>query len=301
LAGGSSRSGNHDFSWQRTELALDGGGVAVLERVGVDSPSEETLAKPPIVVIHGIVAEADSYRKLIAALPSDRRVLALDLPGAGYAPRPCVGCSTFEELADFVAEAVLRLGLERPVLVGHSHGGAISLTLAARQPELVSGLVLLSAAHPYSGKEHNVVRFYLSRPGRWFAHMLPRLPDRVMLFGFRRMPGERSTLQMEDIVPYLHSLRVPGTVDHILRMVASWEADMTKLRARLDASPLSLPTLLVWGANDIVVPAKTADALTERLAEWEMVTLPGIGHLPNDEAPETTAALMSDWLRRCGL
>lgn len=259
----------------------------------------------PVLMLHGLVSESTCYRRLLRRLPQNRRVVALDLPGSGYSERPPddhqPGCVNFTELASVVVAAMDALGLDRPILLGHSHGGALSLTIAAHFPDKVRGLVLVCPAHPYSGVERRIVRFYLSPPGRAFAYMLPRLPDWLMLWVFRHMPGSRRTLEMTDIAPYLHTLRTPGTVTHILRMVRCWNHDMHQLATRLDAQPLEHPVLMLWGALDVVVPPWTAKRLAARLANWELVQLAGVGHLPNDEAPNKAAAVVQDWILQHGL
>jgi len=281
--------------WRRSELTVRGLRVSLLER---ESPLLADTA--PIVMLHGLVSESTCYKRLLHRLPLDRRVIAIDLPGSGYSERPRPGhepsCVTFAEMSELVLGVIKALGLDRPILIGHSHGGAISLTLATRHPEQLRGLVLLCPAHPYSGVERKIVRFYLSAVGHAFAHMLPRLPDWLMLFVFRHMPGSRRTLEMTDIAPYLHTLRTPGTVDHILQMVARWNEDMHQLGTRLDLSPIELPTLMVWGERDVVVPAWSARRLAARLSDGELVSLHGVGHLPNDESPNKAAAVIHDWL-----
>lgn len=294
----------HQTSWTRIEITVRGLRLSALER----HPDHEPPRSPgvaPILMLHGLVSESTCYKRLLRRLPQDRRVIALDLPGAGYSDCPAAGhepsCVTFAGMAACVVEASDALGLDRPLLMGHSHGGVVALTVATLYPQTVRGLVLLCPAHPYCGVERKLIRFYLTPVGRAFAHLLPRLPDAIMLFVFRHMPGSRRTLEMTDIAPYLHTLRAPGTVAHILGMVRSWNSDMHQLATRLDADPLALPVLMVWGERDVVVPAWSAQRLAARLTDWHLVTLHGVGHLPNDESPNTAAAAITDWLSHRGL
>ena len=232
------------------------------------------------------------------ALPRDRRVVALDFPGAGYSGVSYEHSFGFREMAEVVREAIARLGMERPVLLGHSHGGAIALELAQNYPDELNSLVLLCPAHPFSGRENALVSFYLSRVGRAFGHMLPHLPDWLHLQAFRRMPGSRRRFGSEEVAPYLHTLRKPGTVDHLLALLKSWKADMEALRIALEAKPLEVPTLLLWGDRDVVVPLSSAAELKRHIRECELLTLACVGHLPNEEEPEECAALILRWLDR---
>ncbi|SEF66666.1 Pimeloyl-ACP methyl ester carboxylesterase [Bryocella elongata] len=284
-----------ETAWKRSEVFIRGLRISFLER-GSSIPA----SAPPIILLHGLVSESTCYKRLLRRLPQDRRVIAVDLPGSGYSERPSPGqqssCTTFADLAGLVVDLMAALRLDRPVLIGHSHGGAISLSVAARHPEHLRGLVLLCPAHPYSGVERKIIRFYLSAVGHAFAHLLPRLPDWLMLFVFRHMPGSRRTLEMTDIAPYLHTLRTPGTVDQILRMVECWNNDMHQLGSLMDENPIAAPVLMVWGERDVVVPAWSARRLSARLADGELVQLHGVGHLPNDESPNKAAAVIHDWL-----
>jgi pimeloyl-ACP methyl ester carboxylesterase len=249
-----------------------------------------------MLLLHGLVAGGDCFRRLGDELPEDRRVVALDLPGGGYSDRPHGGDASFRGTAELVAEAIAALKLERPVILGHSYGGAITLELATWRPELLDAMVLIAPAHPFSQREDPLVRFYLSGPGRWFANLLPRVPKRLMLETFRRMPGDRRNVSYEQIEPYLQALRHPGTITYVLRLLTSWKSDMEKLANALRERRTEIPAFLLWGELDPVVPASTGMELMQHLGPSEQATLPGVGHLPNDERPEECGALIRTWL-----
>jgi pimeloyl-ACP methyl ester carboxylesterase len=102
---------------------------------------------PAIVMIHGIMSQLRVFTYALAnRLAADRRVIVMDRPGWGYStltgPRLDLSAQ-----ADAVAAAIAKLGLERPLLVGHSMGGAVSLALALRHPDAVRGLGLIA---PYT-------------------------------------------------------------------------------------------------------------------------------------------------------
>ena len=225
--------------------------VAGLSLSFLDRPGDDT--KAAIVLLHGLIAEAEVFRKLIAELPIDRRIVALDLPGAGYSERPLTADVGFAGVAALVEEAIRTLGLHRPIVLGHSHGGAIALQLAVSHPDSIGALILMCPAHPFSQHEDKLIRFWLSPVGRRFARIVPRLPRRLHLFAFRRMPGSRSSMGYADLEPYLHTLTFPGSVPHILRLLESWRQDMKILGAALQKRSIDAPALFLWGDRDIVV------------------------------------------------
>jgi pimeloyl-ACP methyl ester carboxylesterase len=117
-----------------------------------------------------------------------------------------------------------------------------------------------------------------------------------MLETFRRMPGDRRNVSYEQIEPYLQSLRHPGTIAYVLRLLKSWTSDMEKLGNALRERRTEVPAFVLWGELDPVVPASTGMELMQHLGPSEQVTLPGVGHLPNDERPEECGALIRTWL-----
>lgn len=277
--------------WTRGELRARGVRLSYIER-----ETEGACVGAPILMLHGIVAGGDCFRRLGDELPDERRVVALDLPGGGYSDRPLDIDVSFRSVAEIVAEAMTLLRMERTVIVGHSYGGAITLELAAWRPELLDAMILIAPAHPFSTREDPLVRFYLSRVGRWFARTLPRVPRRLMLETFRRMPGDRRNVSYEQIEPYVHALRHPGTIAYVLRLLRSWKSDMDQLGNTLRGRRTEVPAFLLWGELDPVVPPATGMELMQHLGPSEQMTLPGVGHLPNDERPEECAALIRTWL-----
>lgn len=114
---------------------------------------------PPIVMIHGILAQLRHFSYALAGrMAKDHRVILIDRPGWGHSTisgkRPGIGAQ-----ADMIAEALGRLGIEKPLLVGHSMGGAVSLALALRHPEVPRGLALIA---PYTQPVDNVVDTFRS-------------------------------------------------------------------------------------------------------------------------------------------
>src|SRR5581483_1035149 len=210
--------------WARRELRARGVRLSYIER-----QTETTCVRAPVLMLHGLVAGGDCFRKLADELPEDRRVVALDLPGGGYSDRPLDIDVSFRSIAEIVAEAMRVLGMQQPVILGHSYGGAITLELAAWRPELLDAMILIAPAHPFSMREDPLVRFYLGRAGSWFARLLPRLPRRLKLETFRRMPGDRRNVSYEQIEPYMQTLRHPGTIAYLLRLLKTWKSDMEKL------------------------------------------------------------------------
>ena len=250
-----------------------------------------------MLLLHGLVATADTFEPLVECFGGDLHAVALNVPGSSGQAAVPGGALSFPALADMVLECADRLALERPLLVGHSHGGAVALECATRLPTVLGGLVLLCPAHPFSGHERQLVRFYLSAPGRFIAHQVPVLPRWLLRLGVSVALGRESEAVGDRWQVYGRTLRQPGAVGNLLKLLASWQADMDRLAGVLDRS-LQVPVLLLWGALDRVVPAETAEALRSRLLGADLVILPEAGHLPHEEHPAACARLIEAWATR---
>ncbi len=100
---------------------------------------------PAIVMVHGLGAQLGNFDfALVDALSSTHRCIAIDRPGMGYSARPDDAGASPRAQAGYVAEVIDKLGLDRPLIVGHSLGGAIGVCLALDHPEKIRGLALLA-------------------------------------------------------------------------------------------------------------------------------------------------------------
>lgn len=253
-----------------------------------------------LVVLHGLMGSAETLRPLLGLLPDEMHVVAIDFPGAGESERRDDMDATMSATANIVLRIIDKLGLDRPCLMGHSHGGAVALRIASTHPEKVRSLALLSPAHPYFDEGDPVVRFYLSLPGRLVAYSMPWYPQWVQMIALRRMAGPRSADTLARLKPYRENLRTPGTIAHLLRLLRTWHDDMAELR-KLMRRPLTVATLMLWGDADRAVPVESAQELRAHIDRSEMVVFPGVGHRPAEERAERTAEIVGQWMQRAEL
>ncbi|HEX8307681.1 MAG TPA: alpha/beta hydrolase [Allosphingosinicella sp.] len=100
---------------------------------------------PAIVMIHGLAGQLRNFaRPMVDDLARDYRVIRIDRPGSGYSPRASTTSARLRVQAETVAELIRILGLDRPLIVGHSLGGALALSLALNHPDIVGGLALIA-------------------------------------------------------------------------------------------------------------------------------------------------------------
>jgi pimeloyl-ACP methyl ester carboxylesterase len=276
---------------QRRHLNLDGLNLAYLEK---GSPSQTT---PSLVLLHGLMGSAETFAPLMRSLGHDQHVVALDLPGSGLSERRADIDPSLPSTARYVGRFLDELQLRRPIVLGHSHGGAVALYLAATRPNLLRSLVLFAPAHPYFRESDPVIRFYLSLPGRLIAYSMPWFPQWLQMIGLRRMAGPQSWDTPERLKPYRENLRTSGTVEHLLRLLRGWKSDMEGLQVLL-RTPLSPPVKLVWGDCDRAVPFRSSTELRKHLLVSEFQLLAGVGHRPAEEQPELVADIVAEWIER---
>jgi pimeloyl-ACP methyl ester carboxylesterase len=273
------------------DVVISGVRLNYIEREAVDAEIAS-----PILLIHALLATAETLTELIAGLPSDRRIVAIDLLSA----EPVDTAKKLDvhqaSLTLLIHDFIKHIGLVQPTLVGHSHGGVLALRLAATAPTELSRLVLMCPAHPFGGYRSHVVNFYLRQPGRMLALSIPLAPSWMILRAYNEAAGSKRRITMRHLRPHLKVLRKRNTLRRILRMLKTWDEDMDGLRGLLMKAPIAIPTLLIWGDEDPVVPFASAEGLEKHLANSERVTLVGMGHLLVEEAPEECATLIREWL-----
>ena len=276
---------------ERKEVIAGGIRLQYIER-----PADGPSAKKPLLLIHGLLATAETQAELIALLPADRRIVALDLLSATPVDRSHTLPVHFDSLAALVTEFAEALGIHDPVLIGHSHGGVLSLNIATFHRMPVSGLVLLCPAHPFEGYRAHVVAFYLKPLGRQLALCIPFAPAWAILGAYNDAAGPGKPITYKHLGHYMRVLRKRKTLKRVLEMLKTWEEDMDTMRASMQQTAIPQSTLLIWGDADPVVPISSAAALEQHLAASERITLPGKGHLLAEEAPQELAQHITAWL-----
>lgn len=274
----------------RIPIRVQGVNLTYLER-----PAASASSLPPLVMLHGIVSSAEGFTRLIQQLPDTRRIIALNLPGSvaqGHRRD-----STWRGIVDLVHDLLQHLGVERPILLGHSHGGALATLYAATYRDELSALVLMCPAHPFLRRERILVAFYNTWIGSLVVKAFRFLPKPLHGLGFRRLLGPKGRKAVFDFRPYRSTLLEADTIREVQAMIRTWNADMYALESEITARPLEMPTLFLWGDHDPVVPVGTAARLQQCFTSWEMTTLPGVGHLPNDEDTEGCSAALRTWMQ----
>jgi pimeloyl-ACP methyl ester carboxylesterase len=266
---------------------------------GVDLQYLEAGSGPPLLLLHGHEQSATSWRWVIPVLARTHRVLAMSLPGHGESSPAVGGYAPGRDLAPLVADFLDTLGVGSLHVVGNSVGGAVALRLALADPARVRTLTLVDSAG--LGRDVNPLLALDTLPfiGE-LAIMISRMPggdvgrtsmSTAMLFAQpSRVPAEFFTEQ--------HALgRRPGQLEASTAMARALFNVSGQREVLLDQLPtLTMPTLVIWGERDYVLPVSQAQAAVDRLPDGRLALFADCGHLPHVECADRFATVLSEWL-----
>ena len=252
---------------------------------------------PELILLHGLLGTASTWELTFPSLAARSTVYAVDALGIGESERVLGIDARLRAQADRVVEFMDQSAIHSADFLATSHGGAVALMLAAKYPGRVRNLVLHAPANPFSHLGDPLIRFYLSGLGTWFAHHIAGLPEPMQALALGRMYGDPAQLRDGSLGKYIGSLRVPGTVAYVLSILSSWFDDMAELESAL-MEVRQIPVLLLWGDRDRAVAMESAQQLRLCFDQSEFIVLPGTGHLPYEECPETLSRVVNSFLVR---
>src|SRR5260370_39588776 len=170
----------------------------------------------PLLLLHGLVGSARNWRQNISFLSRDSSVYAIDHFNMGESERVPGLNAGLEATADRLAALMDALGLDEADIAGHSHGGAVAMMFAARHPGRVRRLILFAPANPFCDLGNQLIRFYQSRVGVWFARRIPFLPRMLKATALSRMYGDPSRVSSDALDGYTQGLHIHATATHVL-------------------------------------------------------------------------------------
>ena len=257
---------------------IDAGGkrLRVLDLGGGDAT--------PVVLIHGFGADLNGWMFAQPVLAETRRAVALDLPGHGGSVKE-VGSGDADAFAAAVADALAALGIDRVHLVGHSMGGAIAATLAARKPGRVASLTLIAPA----GLGLEISQAFIDG----FVRAQRRREMQEVLALLVHDPALVSRQMVEDVLRYK---RLDGAQTALETVARAWFPE-GRQAVSIDPAALSVPVQIVWGRDDRIIPAGQAEALAGRLP---IHILDEAGHLPHMEKAGEVSRLIAAFIAQNG-
>ena len=245
----------------------------------------------PVVLIHGNPGSCQDWSRLYVPISSRYQAVAFDRPGHGHSERPNHRPITVEVQAEMLRATLTQLGLERPIVVGHSWGGSLALVYALQFPDEISGAVLLAPAA------------YESDDGVSFLSKLPGWPVIGDVLNFLFTPLLSAWLVRTDIAKAFAPDPVPKKyLRHVLaewtrpKKVKWYSVDDALLNESLPKfaeryPEINVPVVIVTGDADQIVPAEqNAERLYRALPQSHLNLLPKTGHQIPFTRPEAVLA-----------
>ncbi len=255
---------------------------------------------PAIVFVHGILVNANLWRKLVERLAPDFRCIVLDLPlGSHVVPLAAGTPNAVPDVAASIADAIEALDLDDVTLVGNDSGGALSQIVVTTRPERIGRLVLTSCDYRdnFPPKLFSYFKPAAAVPGLLWALLQPlrlRLARRSPIaFGWlTKQPIERAA---EDsyLLPALSDAAVRGDVRAFIR-----SADVAQTNAAADRLPeFGKPALIAWSADDRVFPVADAHKLAADLPDSRVELVEDAYTFSMEDNPARLAELIAGFVR----
>jgi pimeloyl-ACP methyl ester carboxylesterase len=256
---------------------------------------------PPLVLVHGLGAQLRNFSyALVERLAVNFHVVCVDRPGCGYSTRPATMSASLSGQADTIAKLLAELRLDRPIVVGHSYGGALALALALNHPESVGGLALVAPlTHPQtalppafrdlairSARLRKAIAWTIATPMAIVASS--KILDQV--FSPDAAPADFATA-----AGGLLALR-PGHFLAASADLVSVNDDLPAMAERY--SSIRVPVGILFGRHDEILSYEAHGTAMQSKIKGSTVSLVDGGHMLPITAPDETARWITEFAQR---
>ncbi len=250
---------------------------------------ERGTGEIPLVCLHGIGGNTDSFIEQLAGLSEQHRIIALNLPGYGNSDP--ISPLTFAALADKLAEFLNAIGASKAHLVGQSIGGMIALETACRHPDLAKTLTLIGTTSAFGGRDDSFKDQFVSarlKPldqGMSLAQLAQKFVPEITgpIASVRAIASATASMSAVSVQTYRDIIRCLVTFNR-----------------RTDIETLPMPCCLIAGEVDTNAPAKTMASMARKIPNAAYHEIKGAGHLINLEAGAQTNTILADFLKANG-
>ena len=245
---------------------------------------------PPLVLLHGGPLDSREWRRQLEELSDEFTLVAWDMPGCGQSQDPPAWFRT-RDYANCLAAFIEAVGLERPHVLGLSFGSGLALELYRWHPAIPRTLLLASAYAGWAGslpaevaeqRKQQMLRRIDLPPDQWAREWIPTL-----------LTESAPTEVVDEVVAILSDFHPAG--QRALLDAGFAEHDLRDVLPRI-----AVPTLLLYGDQDLRSPLNVAEEMHAKITGSRLVVMPGVGHMSDVEAPERFNAEVRGFLRSVG-
>lgn len=246
----------------------------------------------PLVLVHGTAASLHTWEGWVRVLRQQHRVISFDLPGFGLTGPSAAADYRGETYARFVLALMDRLGVQRFAIGGNSLGGEVAWRTALLAPDRVTKLILVDAGGMAFESESMPIGFAIAKLPLvpWlFQSMLPRP---LVVASLRNVYGDPSKVGDALVERYYELLLREGN----RRALAQRFAQVRRGEGAERLREIRVPTLILWGGRDRLVPPAVAKRFEAEIAGSRLVVFDDLGHVPQEEDPARTVQAVQAFL-----
>jgi pimeloyl-ACP methyl ester carboxylesterase len=257
---------------------------------------EGPVDAPAIILLHGSNSQLQTWDEWTQRLKDKYRIIRLDLPGHGITgPDPKDDYSAAASISVIERLAANR-GIKKFTLGGNSMGGGISYAYALVHPDKLDGLILVDAAGaPDSSKKKLPIGFRIMQMPLINKLATVITPRSIIEKSLRASVSRSDYITDAEVDLYWNMLRRPGNRDATVKRFAQYA---NRNRNPKPAENLSIPTLILWGDEDKLIPVSAFSWFEKQFPDHLTHIYKGTGHLPMQEVAEQSARDVGDWMER---
>jgi len=250
---------------------------------------------PVLLMIHGFAEFGCTFEQLINFLPDHYRLIRVDLKGFGYSSKNDPEHMTIFDQAEVMLKFVEALNLKKFSLLGHSMGGAISCVMLENEMirERIDKLILIDSAGMFNDVPDFIQKLSLldtQNPLIRFTN------EELMAYLIMEDAYCKKEKISHDLVSaYAEVMREPKAKECIISAAREFRiANVPGFQQRL--TELRVPTVIIWGAEDKIIPLEDGELFNRYLSGSHLVIFPECGHSPQEECPEETGKVICEFL-----
>jgi pimeloyl-ACP methyl ester carboxylesterase len=257
---------------------------------------EGPVDAPAIILLHGSNSQLQTWDEWTQRLKDKYRIIRLDLPGHGITgPDPKDDYSAAASIS-VIERLVANRGIKKFTLGGNSMGGGISYAYALVHPYKLDGLILVDAAGaPDNSKKKLPIGFRIMQMPVINKLATVITPRSIIEKSLRASVSRSDYITDAEIDLYWNMLRRPGNRDATVKRFAQYA---NRNRNPKPAENLSIPTLILWGDEDKLIPVSAVSWFEKQFPDHVTHIYKGTGHLPMQEVAEQSARDVRNWMQR---